>query len=95
MAVIVSSHPIVVQSSAGVVQVSFLRENLFSFRLVGESVGESIDFLAGEGKRSRYTLSPDDGLGESWDLLLVLESVDVRTRLEWLVSSLSSRSWVA
>ena len=58
------SRSIVVQLSAGVVQLSFRKENLFSFRLVDESVGESIDFLAGDGKRSRYTFSPDDGLEE-------------------------------
>jgi len=56
---------------------SILRVSLLNLFLVGESVVESIDFRVGEGKRSRYFISPDDRLG-SCDWLLVEESEDVR-----------------
>jgi hypothetical protein len=53
-----------------------------SFRnllLVGDSVGDSTDCLAGEGKRSRYTLSPGGEL-ESGEPVPTLESEEARPR---------------
>lgn len=49
--------------------------------LVGDSVGDSIDDLLGEGKRSRYTGSLGEE-GESADLGLALESEEVRPRAD-------------
>lgn len=55
--------------------------SLRNLLLVGDSVGESIDDLLGEGKRSRYTLS-SGGEDESVDLGLALESEEVRPRAD-------------
>jgi hypothetical protein len=46
---------------------------------VGDSVGDSIDCLLGEGKRSRYTLSPG-GERESGEPVPTLESEEARPR---------------
>jgi hypothetical protein len=58
--------------------------SLRNLLLVGDSVGDSIDDLLGEGKRSRYTGSPgEEGEeGESADLGLALESEEVRPRAD-------------
>jgi hypothetical protein len=58
---------------------SLRRVSLRNLLLVGDSVGESVDDLLGEGKRSRYTLSPG-GEDESADWGLALESEEVRPR---------------
>jgi hypothetical protein len=55
--------------------------SLRNLLLVGDSVGESIDDLLGEGKRSRYTFSLG-GEDESVDLGLALESEEVRPRAD-------------
>lgn len=70
-------------------QASFLRENFRNLLLVGDSVGDSIGCLVGEGKRSRYTLS-SGGEWESGELVPALESeevcpgLDVSTLMSWL-----------
>jgi hypothetical protein len=46
---------------------------------VGDSVGDSIDCLVGEGKRSRYTLS-SGGEWESGEPVSALKSEKVRSR---------------
>ena len=70
-------------------QASFLRESFRNLLLVGDSVGDSIDCLVGEGKRSRYTLS-SGGERESGEPVPALESEeacpepDVSTLMSWL-----------
>jgi hypothetical protein len=62
-------------------QASFLRVSFRNLLLVGDSVGNSIDCLLGEGKRSRYTLS-SGGERESGELVPTLESEKARPRPE-------------
>ena len=62
-------------------QASFLRVSFRNLLLVGDSVGNSIDCLLGEGKRSRYTLS-SGGERESREPVPTLESEKARPRPE-------------
>jgi hypothetical protein len=68
-------------------QASFLRESFRNLLLVGDSVGDSIDCLVGEGKRSRYTLS-SGGEWESGEPVPALESEEACSGLD--VSTLMS-----
>jgi hypothetical protein len=69
-------------------QASFLRVSFRNLLLVGDSVGDSIDCLVGEGKRSRYTLS-SGGERESGEPMPTLESEEARPRQD--VSTLMFR----
>jgi|ERR1700722_1528386 hypothetical protein len=62
-------------------QASFLRVSFRNLLLVGDSVGDSIDCLVGEGKRSRYTLS-SGGEWESGEPVPALDSEKARSRLD-------------
>jgi hypothetical protein len=59
-----------------------LRVSFRNLLLVGDSVGDSIDCLVGEGKRSRYTFFSSGGERESGEPVPALEAEEARPRPE-------------